>query len=129
MSAQTPTSRTVARFSPAQHSGSAYKNLDPEYRRASYWARLRSLVVGSTWLVTERRVAPLALGTPEWATLRGGSRAATVTWIGHSTVLLQLDGVTFLTDPNWGNCSGPFSGLIGVRRCAPPGIALDDLPH
>jgi N-acyl-phosphatidylethanolamine-hydrolysing phospholipase D len=51
-----------------------------------------------------------------------------VTWIGHSTVLVQLDGVSFLTDPNWGQRSGPFSGLIGVRRYTPPGIALNDLP-
>jgi N-acyl-phosphatidylethanolamine-hydrolysing phospholipase D len=52
-----------------------------------------------------------------------------VTWIGHSTVLVQLDGVTFLTDPNWNDRSGPFSGFIGVRRYTPPGIALDSLPR
>ena len=57
-------------FDPAQRLGSAYKNVDPEYRRASYWARLRSLVVGATWLVSERRVAALPLGTPDWAALR-----------------------------------------------------------
>ena len=127
-SAQIATSRTLAGFTPAERSGSAYRNVDPSYRRASYWARLHSLVVGSTWLVTERRVAALPLGTPDWSTLRGGSRAATVTWIGHSTVLVQLDGVTFLTDPNWNDRSGPFSGFVGVRRYTPPGIALDDLP-
>jgi N-acyl-phosphatidylethanolamine-hydrolysing phospholipase D len=126
--AQIPSSWTEAGFNPAQHAGSAYKNVDPEYRRASYWARLHSFVVGSTWLVTERRVAALPPGTPDWDLLRDGARAATVTWIGHSTVLVQLDGVTFLTDPNWGHRSGPFSGLIGVRRYTPPGIAFDDLP-
>src|SRR5258708_9689716 len=52
-----------------------------------------------------------------------------LTWIGHSTVLVQLDGVTFLTDPNWNDRSGPFSGFIGVRRYTPPGIALDSLPR
>ena len=52
-------------FDPAQRAGSAYKNLDPEYRRASYWARLHSLVTGATWLVSESRVAPLPLGTPD----------------------------------------------------------------
>ena len=60
--------------------------------------------------------------------LRDRSRGATVTWIGHSTVLVQLDGVTFLTDPTWADRSGPFSGFIGVRRYTPPGIAFDDLP-
>jgi N-acyl-phosphatidylethanolamine-hydrolysing phospholipase D len=126
--AQIPASRIEEGFRPARHAGSAYKNVDPEYRRASYWARLHSLVIGSTWLVTERRVAALPPGTPDWGRLRDGARTPTVTWIGHSTVLVQLDGVSFLTDPNWGQRSGPFSGLIGVRRYTPPGIALNDLP-
>ena len=52
-------------FDPAQRAGSAYKNLDPEYRRASYWARLHSLVTGATWLVSESRVAALPLATPD----------------------------------------------------------------
>ena len=115
-------------FDPAQRAGSAYKNVDPEYRRASYWARLHSLVIGATWLVSEHRVAALPLGTPDLGALRERSRGATVTWIGHSTVLVQLDGVTFVTDPTWAERSGPFSGFIGVRRYTPPGIVFDDLP-
>jgi N-acyl-phosphatidylethanolamine-hydrolysing phospholipase D len=115
-------------FDPALRVGRAYKNVDPEYRRASYWARLHSLVVGATWLVSERRVAALPLATPDLRALRDRSGGATVTWIGHSTVLVQLDGVTFVTDPTWADRSGPFSGFIGVRRYTPPGIAFDDLP-
>lgn len=128
--AQTSTPRVASSFfDPAQRAGSAYKNVDPQYRRASYWARLHSLVMGATWLVTERRVAALPLGTPDLTALRDASHAPTVTWIGHSTVLVQLDGVTFLTDPTWAGRSGPFSGFIGVRRYTPPGIAFDDLPR
>jgi len=119
---------TPSYFDPAERAGSAYKNVDPEYRRASYWARLHSLVMGATWLVTENRVAALPLGTPDLAALRDRSHPPTVTWIGHATVLVQLDGVNFLTDPTWAERSGPFSGFIGVRRYTPPGIAFDDLP-
>ncbi|HEY7869189.1 MAG TPA: MBL fold metallo-hydrolase [Methylomirabilota bacterium] len=115
-------------FDPAQRGRGIYKNVDPEYRRASYWERLHSLVVGSTWLVSERRVAPLPRATPDLARLHSESPGATVTWIGHSTVLVQLDGVTFLTDPNWAQRSGPFSGFVGVGRYTPPGVAFDDLP-
>ena len=125
-----PVVRTVAGFHPAEHAGKAYKNVDPEYRRASYWTRLHSLIIGGTWLFTERRVAPLPRAVPDLAALRNGSRrGTTVTWIGHSTVLVQLDGVTFLTDPTWAERSGPFSGRIGVRRYTPPGIAFEDLPR
>ena len=125
-----PITHTMAGFHPAEHAGKAYKNVDPQYRRASYWARLHSLLVGGTSLFTERRVAPLPRATPDLAALRSGSRrGTTVTWIGHSTVLVQLDGATFLTDPTWAERSGPFSGRIGVRRYTPPGIAFEDLPR
>jgi N-acyl-phosphatidylethanolamine-hydrolysing phospholipase D len=43
-------------------------------------------------------------------------------------VLVQLDGVTFLTDPTWAERSGPWSGFVGVHRYTPPGIAFDELP-
>ena len=50
-----------------------------------------------------------------------------VTWIGHSTVLIQAGGVSILTDPVWADRVGPF-GLVGPRRVRDPGIAIDDLP-
>lgn len=50
-----------------------------------------------------------------------------VTWIGHATVLVQVDGLNILTDPVWSDRVGPW-GLIGPRRVRPPGIRFDDLP-
>jgi L-ascorbate metabolism protein UlaG (beta-lactamase superfamily) len=54
----------------------------------------------------------------------GGLR---VTFIGHSTVLIQMDGVNFLTDPIWSMRASPLS-WIGPRRHRPPGIRFEDLP-
>ncbi|WP_420139314.1 MBL fold metallo-hydrolase [Sphingomonas sp.] len=51
-----------------------------------------------------------------------------VTWIGHSTVLVQAGGINILTDPIYAERSGPW-GLFGPKRVRDPGIALDDLPH
>src|SRR5512134_79156 len=67
-------------FDPAQRAGSAFRNVDPHYRRASYWTRLHSLVTGATWLVSERRVAALPRATPDLPALRE-KRGATVTWV------------------------------------------------
>jgi N-acyl-phosphatidylethanolamine-hydrolysing phospholipase D len=53
--------------------------------------------------------------------------AATVTWIGHATVLVQMDQRTFLTDPIWSERASPV-GFAGPKRAQPPGVALDDLP-
>lgn len=51
----------------------------------------------------------------------------TVTWIGHATLLVQMDHVTFLTDPIWAESASPL-GFLGPQRFVPPGLALDALP-
>jgi N-acyl-phosphatidylethanolamine-hydrolysing phospholipase D len=55
------------------------------------------------------------------------SRDPSLTWIGHSTFLVRVDGVTFLTDPMFSQRASPFS-FMGPRRMVAPGIALNQLP-
>lgn len=50
-----------------------------------------------------------------------------ITWVGHSTFVIRMDGVTFLTDPMFSNVAGPF-GVLGPRRLIPPGVPLAALP-
>jgi len=50
-----------------------------------------------------------------------------VTWLGHSTFLVELDGHRVLTDPHWSERSSPF-GWIGPRRFYAPVLAMADLP-
>ena len=50
-----------------------------------------------------------------------------VTWLGHSTILLEIDGHRFLTDPVWSERIGPV-GFTGPKRWFPPLLALRDLP-
>jgi N-acyl-phosphatidylethanolamine-hydrolysing phospholipase D len=52
----------------------------------------------------------------------------TVTWVGHSTLLVQMDHVTFLTDPIWSDRPSPVS-FFGPKRFVPPGIQIDELPQ
>jgi len=50
-----------------------------------------------------------------------------VTWIGHSTLLVRMDGVTFLTDPIFSERAGPLS-FTGPKRHVAPGVPLAALP-
>jgi N-acyl-phosphatidylethanolamine-hydrolysing phospholipase D len=52
----------------------------------------------------------------------------TVTWVGHATLLVQIDHVNFLTDPIWSSSPSPIS-FLGPRRFVPPGIEIEDLPR
>ena len=51
----------------------------------------------------------------------------TVTWIGHATLLVQMDHATFLTDPIWSERASPVD-FAGPKRAQPPGLAIADLP-
>jgi len=51
-----------------------------------------------------------------------------VTWIGHSTVLVQTAGLNILTDPIWSERASPFS-FVGPRRVRAPGVRFADLPR
>jgi L-ascorbate metabolism protein UlaG (beta-lactamase superfamily) len=57
----------------------------------------------------------------------GPASGLRVTWLGHSTLLLELDGRRFLTDPVWSARISPVS-WAGPRRFYPPPLSLDDLP-
>src|SRR5207302_828334 len=56
------------------------------------------------------------------ALLRSGGAVPSVTWIGHATTLIQLREANLITDPNFAD------RIYTVRRHAPPGVALADLP-
>lgn len=50
-----------------------------------------------------------------------------VTFVGHSTFLIQTREQNFLTDPIWSERASPVS-FAGPRRAREPAVALEDLP-
>ena len=56
-----------------------------------------------------------------------GAHQAAITFVNHSTMLIQLPGLNILTDPIWSDRAGPLSWL-GVPRVREPGIPFDNLP-
>ncbi|HEU4882566.1 MAG TPA: MBL fold metallo-hydrolase [Longimicrobium sp.] len=67
------------------------------------------------------------LATSDVARPRGADNEIRITWIGHASFLLQMDGWNVLTDPHFGPRASPFR-FMGPRRFVPPGVALDALP-
>jgi L-ascorbate metabolism protein UlaG (beta-lactamase superfamily) len=55
---------------------------------------------------------------------KGGLR---VTWLGHSSTLVEIDGYRILIDPIWGERASPF-GWMGPKRFHEAPMALADLP-
>lgn len=88
------------------------------------------------WVVWERLtqprprdagLPPLPPRAPEFPTPRAASDAIVVTWVGHSTVLLQIGALNVLTDPIWSERASPVQ-WAGPRRHRAPGVAFDALP-
>ena len=77
----------------------------------------------------ERRVPnrPLPAVSPRDLWSRSPGSGLRATWLGHSTVLLEIGGWRVLTDPVWGSRASP-SRLIGPKRFQPVPIGIKALP-
>ncbi len=62
---------------------------------------------------------------PSWA--RAPETGLRATWLGHSTLLLEIDGTRVVTDPVWSTRASPV-GRVGPRRFQPVPVALEALP-
>ncbi|MGC1243472.1 MAG: MBL fold metallo-hydrolase [Chryseosolibacter sp.] len=51
-----------------------------------------------------------------------------ITFVNHSTFLIQVDGLNILTDPVWSRRVSPFAWL-GPKRMKLPGLRFEDLPR
>ncbi len=93
---------------------------DPDAARPT----LREFLYGG-----ERRVpvGPLPSVDPRDVWARPADSGLRVTWLGHSTVLIEIDGLRILTDPVWGRRASP-SRLLGPKRFQPAPVALPALP-
>jgi L-ascorbate metabolism protein UlaG (beta-lactamase superfamily) len=93
--------------------------------RGGTWDMLKRWVAGG-----EQRVppSPLPIVTLTRADFEkppvSGLRA---TWLGHSSVLVEIDGARVLFDPVWARRASP-SSLVGPKRFHPPPLPLDQLP-
>ncbi|MGH7293501.1 MAG: MBL fold metallo-hydrolase [Polyangiaceae bacterium] len=116
-----------ARSSP-QWNGGGFRNggsVVPALRKGTAFPTVGEYLFGG-----QRRTPPGPL--PVVSPLEGWARAPETglraTWLGHSTVLLEVDGVRVLTDPVWGSRVSPVS-FAGPKRFHPAPVALSALPR
>jgi L-ascorbate metabolism protein UlaG (beta-lactamase superfamily) len=72
-----------------------------------------------------RAALPSTDPTQDW--MRKPHSGLRATWLGHSTVLIEMDGLRVLTDPVWGPRASP-STLVGPKRFQPVPVPLHKLP-
>ncbi len=78
----------------------------------------------------ERRTprGPLSSVNPLSGWARTPETGLRATWLGHSTVLFEIDGARVLTDPVWGERASPVT-FAGPKRFQPVPISVSELPE
>ena len=87
------------------------------------WERVR----GERAPDPEPSAVPRAEPEPARPSLPQETGEVRITWVGHATLLIQLPGVTLLTDPVFSRRASPVQ-WAGPRRFSPPGLTVEGLP-
>ncbi|HMV76454.1 MAG TPA: MBL fold metallo-hydrolase [Leptospiraceae bacterium] len=114
---------------PPHHADKGFRNLSPD-------AQMRNLLDVIRWQ-TENIFKKLPSRNPkdysftvysnDGYELKKNREQFSATWVGHATVLIQIDGKNILTDPIWSERCSPV-GFAGPKRYTAPGIDIDRLP-
>jgi L-ascorbate metabolism protein UlaG (beta-lactamase superfamily) len=109
------------------HAGGVFRNpsgLGPRLQRGSAMSTVGEFLFGG-----ERRVpiAPLPSESPLEAWARPAETGLRATWLGHSTVLVEIDGLRVLTDPVWSRRASPVQ-FAGPKRFQPVPVPIASLP-
>lgn len=112
---------------PAHHREHGFANTNPAFTRAPFFTRMRFFVTRMFETTFMPKTAQFPVVANDGAALRTNTGAATVTWVGHATLLVQLDGVNVLTDPHWSGQASPFT-FAGPKRVTAPAVAFEALP-
>ncbi|MBT8470252.1 MAG: MBL fold metallo-hydrolase, partial [Deltaproteobacteria bacterium] len=93
-------------------------------KKGSSFPVMREFLFGGSRRVP---IAPLPSLSPLDAWAMPAETGLRATWLGHSTLLLEIDGVRVLTDPVWSRRVSP-SRLFGPKRFQPVPVPIAQLP-
>ena len=108
---------------------------DPRGRFRNPWSGARPHGFGDflKWVMRRER-RPANVPSPvvpavasAFANPRAASDEMVVTWVGHSSFLLQIGAVNILFDPVWSERASPVS-FLGPKRESAPGVDFNALP-
>src|SRR3982750_4244333 len=107
-----------------QFDGERFHNTHPTPRGDVPMPSIGEFICGG-----ERRVprGPLPHVNPLDTWTHAPQSGLRATWLGHSTVLLEIDGWRVLTDPVWGPRASP-TRFIGPKRFQPVPVSMSELP-
>lgn len=108
-----------------QYRDGKFANTLPTLRDGANVATVWEFFTGGSDYRTPGQALPVVRRTAE--DFAEPSDSLRVTWLGHSTLIVEIEGARILVDPVWGERVSP-SSLFGPKRFYSPPLALSDLP-
>ncbi|NMO17216.1 hypothetical protein HPC49_13135 [Pyxidicoccus fallax] len=99
--------------------------VNPQPLKNDFWGSVTGAFKASAYGSPSTPMPTVRAGRERFAT--PPATGLRVTWLGHSTLLVEVDGYRILTDPVWGERASPLS-TVGPKRWYEPLVALDELP-
>lgn len=112
-------------FQSPQWDGRRFRNTLPRVA-LEYGEILKSSLKGRSKFASPVQEVPIQRRVRSEFSQKPGS-GLRVTWLGHSSSLVELEGMRLLIDPVWGQRASPFS-FAGVKRFHPPPLPFEQLP-
>lgn len=94
--------------------------------KGSFWRVMRKFLQKHPGREPAKSLGPFSVNAAQLQTVP--PEMLQVTWLGHSTLLLDVDGKRFLTDPLWYQRASPFL-YAGPKRFFSNPLQRDKLPH
>lgn len=111
---------------PFMHNG-RFANYPGENLNRAFWKSIRgyfTLLLGKEKHNSEELAQWVASSKEASLATTLASNEPNITWIGHSTFLIRMGGITILTDPIFDT----LRYILSFKRLMPPGISLQALP-
>ncbi len=113
---------------PEHHTENGFKNLHlAGDGKKSLWSVMKMRLT-SNWADHDRLAGDVPIQKTDPTNLLKPTQPQQVTWIGHSTFLLQINGTNILTDPIFSERASPLS-WAGPKRFTQPALGIDELPE
>ncbi len=109
------------------HLQNKFTNPFTEPHSGGFWGIFHARFLSGEWQTYKAERDIVSTTQPRVLQPGTASDNATVTWLGHSTVLIQHQGVNVLTDPMFSKYASPVS-FAGPKRITAAAVAPADLP-
>ncbi|MBO9200621.1 MULTISPECIES: MBL fold metallo-hydrolase [Niastella] len=112
---------------PAIKEGKKYLNPVPTSIETgtSIWAVLWKYLTNKNETTPKKQLGPFSTDTSVYQ--QPPASGLRITWVGHSSLLIEVDGLRILTDPVW-SARASFSQSFGPKRFFPAPLSLQNLP-